>query len=165
MILPIGLIIIIMACLTAITFAHPIDDYYNLHKNDNGMESKKIPPKLASLMVDDDYPKAIDLLQSMITLKYLNFYGDKSLIDKYASQAKSSKGSFEQLLETVVVYRMSESNNGSRSVSVFGIKKRGKVRKVIGVVSTKSQFILIIGRGKLTQSQIESLPDLSKEIQ
>jgi len=156
MILPIGLIIIIMACLTAITFAHPIDDYYNLHKNDNGMESKKIPPKLASLMVDDDYPKAIDLLQSMITLKYLNFYGDKSLIDKYASQAKSSKGSFEQLLETV---------DGSRSVSVFGIKKRGKVRKVIGVVSTKSQFILIIGRGKLTQSQIESLPDLSKEIQ
>jgi hypothetical protein len=156
MILPIGLIVIIMACLTAITFGHPIDDYYNLHKNDSGMESKKIPPKLASLLVDDDYPEAIDLLQSMITLKYLNFYGDKNIIDTYANQAKSSKGSFESLLETV---------DGSRSVSVFGIKKRGKVRKIIGVVSTKSQFILIIGRGKLTQKQIESLPDLSKEIQ
>ena len=135
---------------------HPINDYYKAHKNDKGMEAKTIPPKAASLMVDEDYPEAIDILRSMTTLKYLNFYGEKGEIKSYAKKAVSAKGDFQSIFSDV---------DGNRTVDVFGEKKNGKVRKVIAVVSTKSQFVLIIGRGRLTNAQIAHFPALSKEIQ
>ncbi|MFT4602736.1 MAG: hypothetical protein ACI857_002923 [Arenicella sp.] len=142
--------------LFASTFAHPIDDYYKTYKNDSGMEAKTVPPKLASLFIDEEYPEAIDVLQAMSTLKYLNFYGDQSVIEKYAMDAIGAKGDYKELLHEV---------DGSRTVNVYGIKKKGKVRKIIAVVRTKSQFLLLIGKGKLTKKHIASLPALSKEIQ
>ncbi|MEO9531748.1 MAG: DUF4252 domain-containing protein [Crocinitomicaceae bacterium] len=138
------------------SFAHPIDDYYKAHKSDTGMESKKVPPKMASLFVDEDYPEAIEVLKAMSSLKYLNFYGDKAKIEKYATKATAAKGNYTQLLDEV---------DGSRIVKVFGEKKNGKVRKVIAIVQTKSQFLLLIGKGKLTNKHIGYLPELSKEIQ
>lgn len=142
---------------TGLIFSHPIDDYYKSHKNDRGMEAKIVPPKLASFFVDeDDYPEAIDLLQSMTSLRYLNFYGDKKIIQDYAKTAESSSGDYLELLN---------NRDGSRLVQVFGKKKNGKVRKVMAIVQTKSQFLLIIGKGKLTDKQIQALPALSKEIQ
>lgn len=149
-------LLLIALFFSAVIFAHPIDDYYESHKNDSGMESKKIPPKLASLFVDEDYPEAIDLLKSMSALKYLNFYGDKKQIENYAKKASSNKGDYKQLLNVV---------DGSRIVHVFGIEKKGTVRRIIGVVQTNSQFLLIIGKGKITKEQIKGLPALSKEIQ
>jgi Domain of unknown function (DUF4252) len=137
-------------------FGHPIDEYYKTYKNDSGMESKTVPPKLASLMVDEDYPEAIEVLRAMSALKYLNYYGDKADIEKYASKAIGAKGDYKELLNDV---------DGSRTVNVYGVKKKGKVRKIIAVVQTKSQFLLLIGKGKLTKKHIASLPALSKEIQ
>lgn len=136
--------------------AHPIDDYYKTHKNDHGMEAKKVPPKLASLFIDEDYPEAINVLQSMSALKYLNFYGDQPKIDTYAKKAISLKGTYKELLNV---------DEGNRKVHVFGEKRKGKVRKIIAVVQTKSQFLLLIGKGKLSKKQIGYLPELSKEIQ
>ncbi|MEX1003337.1 MAG: DUF4252 domain-containing protein [Crocinitomicaceae bacterium] len=135
---------------------HPISDYYKKHKNDLGMEAKVIPPKAASLLVDEDYPEAIDILQSMTTLKYLNYYGKNPAIKQYANGAISSKGLFKSLFHDV---------DGNREVSVYGEKKGGTVRKVIAIVQTKTQFLLLIGRGKLTNDQIAHFPALSKEIQ
>ena len=135
---------------------HPISDFYKKHKDDTNMESKAIPPKMASLFVNADYPEAIDVLQSMTSLKYLNFYGDKAQISDYAKRAVAAKGHYNSLLDEV---------DGSRHVKVFGEKKRGAVRKIIAVVQTKTQFLLIIGKGKLSKKQIEGLPALSKEIQ
>ena len=143
--------------LTGFVFGHPIDDYYKNHKNDSGMEAKIVPPKLASFFVDEeDYPEAIDLLQSMTTLRYLNFYGDKKIIQEYAKSAQNSSGSYKELLN---------NRDGSRLVQVFGKKKKGKVRRIMAIVQTKSQFLLIIGKGKLSDKQIKALPALSKEIQ
>ena len=142
---------------TGFSFGHPIDDYYKSHKNDSGMEAKIVPPKLASFFIDEeDYPDAIDLLQSMTSLKYLNFYGDSKKIKEYAKMAESSSGNFKELLK---------NKDGSRLVHVFGKKKKGKVRKIMAIVQTNSQFLLIIGKGKLSQRQIGALPALSKEIQ
>ena len=135
---------------------HPIDDYYKLHKNDAKMEAKIVPPKVAARMVDKDYPEAIDMLKSMTTLKYLNYWGDFKTIKTYAKKAISAKGNYPLLLE---------KTEGKRSISVFGIKKKGFVRRLFAVVQTKTQFILMIGKGKLTQSQLNWLPSLSKEIQ
>ena len=111
---------------------------------------------MASLFVDEDYPEAIDLLQSLYSLKYLNYYGEKSMISEYANKAIAAKGSYTSLLDDV---------DGNRTVKVFGEKKNGTVHKIIAVVQTKTQFLLLIGKGKLTNSQIASLPALSKEIQ
>jgi hypothetical protein len=138
------------------SFAHPIDDYYKAHKSDNGMESKKVPPKMASLFIDEDYPEAIEVLKAMSSLKYLSFYGDKSEILKYAKKALAAKGNYKSLLNEL---------DGSRTVQVFGEKKNGKIRKIIAIVQTKSQFLLLIGKGKLTTAHIGYLPELSKEIQ
>ena len=135
---------------------HPINDYYKKHKHDRGMEAKTIPPKAASLFVDEDYPEAIDILQSMTTLKYLNYYGEQETIERYALKAKSAKGGFQSIFN---------DREGTREVAVFGEKKGGKVRKVIAVVKTSSQFILVIGRGKLSNRQIAYFPALSREIQ
>lgn len=140
---------------SAMLFAHPINDYYKTHKNDAGMEARTIPPKVASLMVDDDYPEAIDVLQSLSALKYLNYYGDEDKIKNYAKKAISAKGNYSELLNEV---------DGNRKLSVFGVKKKGKVRKLIAIVETKTQFILLIGKGRLTDKQIKALPALSKEI-
>lgn len=134
----------------------PINAYYKKHKNDQGMEAKVLPPKLASLFIDEDYPEAIDLLQSMNSLKYLNFYGDKAVISEYAKNAISARGDYQSILEDV---------DGNREVSVFGVKRNGKVKKVIAVVQTKTQFLLLIGTGNLSSAQVASLPALSKEIQ
>lgn len=142
---------------SGIMFGHPIDDYYKNHKNDSGMEAKIVPPKLASFFVDEeDYPEAIDLLQSMSALKYLNFYGDSKKIKEYAKNAESSSGSYQELLK---------EKDGSRRVHVFGKKKKGQIRRIMAIVQTKSQFLLIIGKGKLSDRQIAALPALSKEIQ
>lgn len=136
--------------------AHPIKDYYKLHKNDQNMEAKVVPPKVAARMVDEDYPEAIEMLKSMTTLRYLNFWGDAERIKKYAKKAMAAKGNYPLLLE---------KTEGKRSISVFGLKKKGFVRQLFAVVQTKSQFILMIGNGKLTQKQLNWLPSLSKEIQ
>jgi hypothetical protein len=141
--------------LSAIVFATPINDYYKRHKNDIGMEARAIPPKLASLMLDDDEEEAIDILQSLSALKYLNYSGDQNRVENYAKQATSAKGKYSKLLT---------EDDGYRKVSVFGIKKKGKVRKIIGIVETKSKFVLIIGKGKLSDKQISYLPLLAKEI-
>ena len=147
---------IIILLFLASSFSHPIDDYYKTYKDDIGMESKSVPPKLASLFIDEDYPEAIEVLQAMSALKYLNFYGDQTVVDNYAAKAINAKGDYTQLLHEV---------DGSRTVNVYGVKKKGKVRKIIAVVKTKSQFLLLIGKGKLTKKHIAALPALSKEIQ
>ncbi|UKN01934.1 DUF4252 domain-containing protein [Paracrocinitomix mangrovi] len=136
--------------------AHPINEFYKQHKNDKDMEAKVVPPKVVSLFVDEDYPEAIDVLQSLTALKYLNFYGDKTQISNYAKNAIAAKGTYKSLLEDV---------DGNRKVAVFGEKKNGSVRKIIAVVETRTQFLLLIGKGKLTNKQIQHLPALSKEIQ
>lgn len=135
---------------------HPINSFYKQHKNDMDMESRQVPPKMASMFVDEDYPEAIEVLKSLSSLKYLNYYGEKDQIEDYASRAVAAKGHYGSLLDEV---------DGSRHVRVFGEKKNGKVRKIIAVVKTKTQFLLLIGKGKLTKKHIESLPALSKEIQ
>ncbi|NOQ76171.1 MAG: DUF4252 domain-containing protein [Crocinitomix sp.] len=140
---------------SAMVFATPINDYYKAHKNDIGMEAKAIPPKMASLMLDDDYEEAIDVLQSLSSLKYLNYSGDQKRVKNYANQATSAKGKYSKLLV---------DDDGKRKVSVYGVKKRGTVRKIIGIVETKSQFVLILGKGKLSEQQIKYLPMLAKEL-
>lgn len=148
---------LIVFLIVGFSFGHPIDDYYKTHKNDSGMEAKIVPPKIASFFIDEeDYPEAIDLLQSMSALKYLNFYGDNKKIKDYAKKAASSSGNYKELLN---------NQDGSRHVHVFGKKKKGKVRKIMAIVQTNSQFLLIIGKGKLSEKQIAALPALSKEIQ
>jgi hypothetical protein len=152
-----ALLTFIILLISSFSYAgHPINDYFKKHKNDQGMEAKVVPPKLASLFVDEDYPEAIDVLQSMSSLKYLNFYGDKNRIVDYTLGALKAKGSYHTLLDDV---------DGSRQVKVYGEKKNGSVRKIMAVVQTKTQFLLIIGKGKLNKRQIENLPALSKEIQ
>lgn len=140
---------------SAVVFGHPINDYYKEHKNDSGMESQVVPPKLAALMIDEDYPEAIDVLKSLSALKYLNFSGDKERIKNYATKALSSQGDYDLLLE---------EKDRRGKLSVFGKKKKGTVRKLFVVVQTKSEFLLLIGKGKLTDDQIEVLPELAKEI-
>ena len=135
--------------------AHPILDYYKAHKNDHKMEAKIVPPKAAAQLVDEDYPEAIEVLKSMTSLRYLNFYGDQNKIKRYAEQAISSKGDYQLLLDKV---------EGTRSISVYGVKENGLVRRLFVVVQTKTQFILMIGRGKLTQKHLDWLPALSEEI-
>jgi len=135
--------------------AHPIDDYFKNHKNDSDMESKVIPPKIAAQVVDKDYPEAIEVLKSMTTLRYLNYYGELSTIQKYAKLAISAAGNYPLLLE---------KKEEKRKISIFGIKKKGTVRRLFAVVETTNQFILMIGRGKLTHSQIQYLPILAKEL-
>ena len=135
--------------------AHPIDDYFKKHKNDHEMESKIVPPKIASQVVDKDYPEAIDILKSMSALRYLNYYGELQQIKKYAKQALAAKGTYPLLLE---------KNEGTRNVKVFGMKKNGMVRRLFAVVQSKTQFLLIIGKGKLSNTQIQYLPILAKEL-
>lgn len=148
----IGLILIT----SSTAFSHPINDYYKAHKNDAGVEARIVPPKMASLLVDEDYPEAIDVLKSLTALKYLNYQGgDKQRVKNYASQAHKAKGTYKLLLE---------ETKDNRVVKVFGEKKNGTVRNVIAVIETNSQFLLLIGKGKLTDKQIKYLPILSEEL-
>lgn len=152
-----GFVVAVFTLFISTAFAgHPINDFYKKHKDDPDMEARVVPPKLASLFVDEDYPEAIDVLQSMTSLKYLNYYGDKQKIVNYTLGAIKSKGSYNELLDEV---------EGNRQVKVFGENRNGKVKKVFAVVQTKTQFLLIIGKGNLSKSQIAGLPALSKEIQ
>lgn len=138
------------------TLAHPIDDYYKDHKNDAGVEARIIPPKMAALLVDEDCPEAIDVLKSLTALKYLNYAGgDQERVKKYGEQARKAKGNYTLLLE---------DSDGSRVTKVFGTKKKGTTRNIIAVVETKTQFLLLIGKGNLTDEQIHYLPILSKEL-
>ena len=143
-------------CCSTVGFSHPIYDFYKAHKNDQKMEAKIIPPKIAARMVDEDYPEAINMLKAMTTLRYLNYWGDTEKIKKYATKAILANGNYPLLLE---------KTEGKRSISVFGLKKKGIVRRLFAVVQTKTQFILMIGKGRLTQKQLNWLPSLSKEIQ
>lgn len=147
----------ILLFIGTLTYAgHPINDFYKKHKNDQDMEAKVVPPKMAAMFVDEDYPEAIDILKSLSALKYLNYYGEKPQISNYAKKAVAAKGDYKSLLDY---------SEGNRNVQVFGVKKNGKVRKAIAVVQTKTQFLLIICKGKLSKRQIDGLPELSKEIQ
>ncbi|MDX1350111.1 MAG: DUF4252 domain-containing protein [Putridiphycobacter sp.] len=152
----IGITLLLVLAVTNVLAAHPINDYYKAHKNDHKMEAKIVPPKVAAKMVDEDYPEAIEMLKAMTALRYLNYWGDQQKIKLYAKQAISAKGNYPLLLE---------KSEGNRSIAVFGLKKKGLIRRLFAVVQTKTQFILMIGRGKLTQKQLNWLPSLSKEIQ
>lgn len=151
-----GIVLLFTLFSTLSAHGQEIEDYYALHKNDNGMESGIVPPKLASLFVDEDYPDAIDVLKSLHSLKYLNYWGKGNEIHRYSSDAQHYKGSFDLLLQTT---------DKGRLVNIYGTEKKGTIRKVMVVVETSSQFILLIGKGKLSHSQLNKLPELSKEIQ
>lgn len=136
--------------------AHPIQDYYKTYKNDKNMEARIVPPKMAALLIDeDDYPEAIDVLQSLTTLKYMNYSGEKRSVKRYHEKAVSAKGIYKLLLK---------EDTGKRNIVIFGTKKKGTVRKLMAVVQTETQFLLLIGKGKLTDKQIQSLPALAKEL-
>lgn len=112
----ISIVVVVILFSTGITFGHPIDDYYKLHKNDAGVKGRIVPPKMAALLVDEDYPEAIEVLKSLSALKYLNYAGgDQLRVKSYADQAKKAKGTYKLLLEEI---------EGSRIVKVFGTKKR-----------------------------------------
>ena len=108
--------------LTISTQAHPIQDFYKKHKNDNGMEAQIVPPKIAAMWVDDDYEEAIDILKSMRSLKYLNFQGDLAAISRYAQNAEKAKGHFQLLLN--------ETDQRGK-IKVFGERKNGYVAAFI----------------------------------
>lgn len=151
-----GLLVAVFSVGTPAFSGDAIDDFYKAHKNDQDMEARKIPPKAASLMVDDEYVDAIDILQSMYSLKYLNYYGDKKKIGTYFDNAIKHKEGFEQLFTDTDYYR---------TVTVFGIRKKNKVKKVMAVMKAQNQFLLVIGKGNLTEAQVAKFPELSKEIQ
>lgn len=154
--LKISVLMAVIMLSTTIGLSHPIDDYYKSHKNDAGVEARIVPPKMAALLVDEEYPEAIDVLKSLSSLKYLNYEGgDKKRINTYATQAKKAKGSYKLLVEAV---------DGARIVHVFGTKKNGAVRNIIAVIETQTQFLLLIGKGRLTDKQLNYLPILSKEL-
>lgn len=140
---------------STLNFAHPINDYYKAHKGDAGMDAKIIPPKLAALLVDDDYEEAIDILQSLTALRYMNYSGNKEKVNNYAKQATAAKGNYKELLS---------QTEGNQKIAVYGIQKKGEIRKLMVVVETNSEFLLMIGKGKLTDKQIRLLPELAKEI-
>jgi len=135
--------------------AHPIQDFYKKHKKDHGMEAQILPPKVAALMVDKDYEEAIDILKSMRTLKYLNFQGALTQISQYATNAEAAKGSFQLLLN---------ETDQLGKIKVFGARKKGYVRHLFAVVQTANEFVLVIGKGKLTDDQINALPALAREL-
>ena len=136
---------------------HPIIQFYKEHRFDADMEAKHVPPKLAAMFLDDnDYKDARDVLQALRSLRYLNYYGEKSKISEYAKEAISAKGDYESIFE---------EQKGNRTVKVFGKKKDRKVREVFAVVETKTQFLLLIGKGKLNNSHVRKIPKLTKEIQ
>ena len=136
-------------------FSNPINDYYKAHKTDLGMEAKTIPPKIAALWIDDDYTEAKEILKSFTTLKYLDFEGEHNKIRFYVKNAILAKGKHKQLLEDA---------NDDRKIIVFGVEKKGVVRKLMAVVETKTRFILVIGKGKLSKTQLKLFPDLAKEL-
>jgi hypothetical protein len=150
----IGLIFLGMI-LAISTQAHPIQDFYKKHKKDNGMEAQIVPPKIAAMWVDEDYDEAIDILKSMRSLKYLNFQGDMNQINRYAQNAEKAKGHFQLLLNE-------EDQRGN--IKVFGERKNGFVRHLFAVVQTAREFVLVIGKGKLSDDQVAALPALAKEI-
>lgn len=135
--------------------AHPIQDFYKKHKNDKEMEAQIVPPKIAAMWIDEDYQEAIDILKSMSTLKYLNFQGEKSAISQYAKKAIASQGGHELLLTD-------QDKRGK--IKIFGERKKGFVRKLFAVVETANEFVLVIGKGKLTSDQVAALPALAREI-
>lgn len=137
------------------TQAHPIQDFYKKHKKDKDMEAQIVPPKIAAMWVDEDYEEAIDILKSMTALKYLNFQGDQSAISRYAKNAIASKGGYELLLTD-------QDKRGK--IKVFGQRKNGFVRKLFAVVETSSEFVLVVGKGKLSSDQVAALPALAREI-
>jgi len=141
--------IIMGMILSVFVFASPIKDYYKLHKKDYGMEARVIPPKVAAMIVAEDYPEAVDLLKSLSALKYLNYRGKTKKVAQYADRAIQAKGNQQLLLD--------EKSDGKK-IKVFGSKKKGYIRKIMAVVYTKTQFVLLIGKGKLSESQIQSMP-------
>ncbi|MCC7453647.1 MAG: DUF4252 domain-containing protein [Crocinitomix sp.] len=151
-----SIFLVILFCGMGIGFGHPIDDYYKIYKDDPGVEARVVPPKMAALLVEEEYVEAIELLKSMTALKYLNYTGgDQVRVKSYVDLAKKAKGNYQLLLEKI---------DGSRTVSVFGTKNKGTVRNIFAVVETQTQFLLMIGKGKLTDEQINYLPELSKEL-
>lgn len=134
-----------------------IDAFYNEFKNAEGMESRKIPPKLATLFLDDEeYPEVEDILMSLTSMKYLNFYGDREVVEEYAQKAAKASTGY-QLLD--------QETDKKRWVKLFGQRKNGFVKKVFAVLSSHNQFTLVIGKGKLTDDQIALFPELVAEIQ
>lgn len=155
----IGVLFFLLTSISQSAFGakHPIIQFYKEHKFDRDVEAKHIPPKLASLFLDDkEYKDARDVLQAMRTLRYLNYYGEQMQISKYAQGAIAAKGDYESIFDEV---------EGSRTVNVFGKKKGNEVREVFAVVQTKTQFLLLIGKGKLKKSHVRNIPKLTKEIQ
>lgn len=151
-----SIFMVILFCGMGTGFGHPIDDYYKIYKDDPGIEARVVPPKMAALLVEEEYVEAIDVLKSMTALKYLNYTGgDQVRVKSYADLAKKAKGNYQLILEKI---------DGSRTVSVFGTKNKGTVRNIFAVVETQTQFLLMIGKGKLTDEQINYLPELSKEL-
>jgi len=151
-----GFLVILGLLFSTVAQAHPINDYFKKHKNDTDVEARIVPPKMAALMIDkEDYPEAIDVLQSMTALKYMDYWGEEDKVKRYAQNAIRAKGNYDLLLEEQTDYR---------NIAVYGIKKKGTVRRLMAVVKTKSRFLLIIGKGKLTDKQMEGLPALSKEL-
>ena len=139
-----------------LSLADAYEDFYKEVKNDNGMEAKRIPPKLAALFIDEeDYPEAVDVLGSLRSLKYLNYYGDSKRVEKYTEAALSTNHKFTKL---------GESEGYKKKVYLFGIWKKDYVKKIVAIVHKEKEFYLVIGKGKIRENQIALFPSLADEI-
>lgn len=151
-----GLIIMVIGMFPIISLADSYEDLYDEMKKNPVMEAKRIPPKVASLMIDkDDYPEAVDVLSSMNSLKYLNYYGEKEKANSFYKKSLNHGGDYKKLGVHEDFYR---------TVTLFGIYKKGFVKKIVAVVQKQREFFLVIGKGKLSDKQIELFPMLVKEI-
>lgn len=149
-----ALIVIVFSANTG--FCESIEDFYKRHKNDSGMEARLVPPKLASMMLEEDYDEAKNVLMSLRSLKYMNYWGKTDKISSYTKAANDAASEHQMLMEDVV---------DNKKIRVFGTKKNGTIRKILVVVESNAQFLLMIGKGKLSTAQLKMIPELSKEIQ
>ena len=92
---------------------------------------------------------------SLRSLKYLNYYGDKNKVEKYTTEALSTNHKFAKL---------GVSEGYKKKIYLFGIWKKGYVKKIVAIVHKEKDFYLVIGKGKLTQAQVELFPSLAEQI-
>ena len=148
--------LILLLGISNVVLADSFDDFFKRNKSEPGMESKRIPPKLAALFIDkEENPEAVDVLGSMTSLKYLNYYGNAEKASDYAAQALKVKAGFIKLGETT---------GYKKEIYLFGIRKGDYVKKIVAVVRKQKDFYFVIGKGKLSQEQVELFPMLADEI-
>jgi len=125
----------------------------NAYEEHPGVITLKIPPGLIGVFISKDDADMKEAFRKMESIKLILV--DMAKTDSL--EVKSFASGFEDKLELSGFSELISLNNGGERIKILILEKEGKIREMMGLISSKEEFMGINLAGEIEPDQLANI--------